>query len=139
MGEMATNGRGRVSLGARGSGRGSGSRGGAAQSFTATRLPGGAQSDTHQPRFNQTPYSRPAQSPNGGGSSGNGNEAIAEMFAKLLQEVRQGREEYKKMSADVVRISQTIRKLEENFATLQSKLRDQMEASFTIESSSYKV
>lgn len=94
---------------------------------------------------NQPPYSRPqnlAVSNETGGhtaSHTSTSDMVLEICHELLQEVRRGREETKRISDDVKRMGQIMGKLEENYRKLRDDLKEQTEATFSVETSVYKV
>ena len=107
------------------------------------------------PRSSATPYSRIASDslhrrddrsgggPNsvpGNGGLGRQNEPLSgDICQKIFDEVRWGREEQNGIRQDIRRLCQVVARLEENFQKLSDQIKQQEEASFCIESSTYKV
>ena len=113
------------------------------QAFTAGNLPLAPRipnSPPVRPVRNTTPYVRPTES-HAAGSAGSSasQDTVIELFRKIVDEIRCGREEYRKMSEDIKGIRQAVNKLEANYRKLWEDWKEQNEASFTIESSPYKV
>lgn len=79
-----------------------------------------------------TPYSRPENTSSPGDS-------ILEICRELLQDVRRGREENRKMSEDIKKMGQMIVRLEDNYKKMRDDNKDQSEAAFSVETSVYKV
>ena len=58
---------------------------------------------------------------------------------ELLDEVRRGRDDQRKLREEVKRNGQILTKLQEEYRKLNEQLRQQMDTTFTVESSAYKV
>lgn len=65
--------------------------------------------------------------------------SVIEMYRELIQEVRQGRMENKRIGEDVKKMSQIVARLEENYNKIRDNMKEQTEATFSIETSIYKV
>ena len=84
--------------------------------------------------------------PGSGGTSGRVStrpsdvqgQGTLQICQQLLDEVRRGREEQKVMD-DLKRMAQHIGKLEKEYKKLNAQLKEQADATFTVESSAYKV
>lgn len=93
--------------------------------FSATRLP---------PNEMQRPYQHPPVDP-----SVTESRKILDTCHQMLNELRRGLDEQRKVRDDVRRNGQMVVKVEESVKELREVLKDHTEQSFTIESSSYKV
>ena len=101
------------------------------------------------PRNPNAPYVRPppryptdanaAATRPGGGPGRTSESQNDDVSQKILDEVRRVRDEQKCMREEVRRTSQLVSKLEEEYKKLTDQLKQQEEASFSIESSVYKV
>ena len=138
------------------SGRG---RGVSGTPFRGSRLP-------LAPRTNTGPYARPngptrlppSQPGNGRlpdtGNSRSGNDRFHHQtrtntdgsdqvsgptLGEILDEVRRGREDQTKIRDDLKRINQLIAKLEEEYRKLNEQFKQQTDASFSVDTSVYKV
>ena len=134
------------------SGRG---RGVSGTPFRGSRLP-------LAPRTNNGPYARPnsptrswppSQPGNGRlpdtGNSRSGNDRLHhqtrtndgsdQVSGEILDEVRRGREDQTKIRDDLKRINQLIAKLEEEYRKLNEQFKQQTDASFSVDTSVYKV
>ena len=58
---------------------------------------------------------------------------------EILDEVRRGRDDQKKLREEIKRNGQILTKLQEEYRKLNQQLRQQMDTAFTVESSAYKV
>ena len=67
----------------------------------------------------------------GGGSRG--------PLEEILDEVRRGRDEQKKLREEIKKNGQILTKLQEEYRKLNEQLRQQMDTTFMVESSPYKV
>lgn len=109
------------------------------------------------PRTPNTPYVRP-QFPTSGGTrppTGPGSQpadgnsqarqqlgdarGTLEMQQKIFDEVRRGREERRSIREEIRKVAQQVSKLEEQQKKLMEMAKQQNDASFTIETSVYKV
>lgn len=108
--------------------------------FSASRLPNMHPRPLHQ---QQSPYSRPQNPISSGHSmttpSASDSASVIEMYRELIQEVRQGRMENKRIGEDVKKMSQIVARLEENYNKIRDNMKEQTEATFSIETSIYKV
>ena len=126
--------------------------------FRGSRLP-------LAPRTNTGPYARPngptrlppSQPGNGRlpdtGNSRSGNDRLHHQtrtndgsdqvsgptLGEVLDEVRRGREDQTKIRDDLKRINQLIAKLEEEYRKLNEQFKQQTDASFSVDTSVYKV
>ena len=75
---------------------------------------------------------------NGGAGNGGGRLPSGDICQKLLDEMKFGREEQKGIREDLRRLSQLVTRLD-NYQRLSGQIQQQEEASFSIESSAYKV
>ena len=58
---------------------------------------------------------------------------------RILDEIRQGRQEQRKIGEDVRKFGQMLGKLQEDYKRLNDQLKEQAESAFAIEKSTYKV
>ena len=68
-----------------------------------------------------------------------GNITVVEICHQLLDEIRRGLEEQRKVKEDVRRIGHAMNRVEETVRKLGENLKDHTEQSFAIETSTFKV
>lgn len=90
-----------------------------------------------------TPYNRPGRTPTNSSSVTVAPpptvQAAPPTLVQLLQEIKLCREEITKISGDIKRMGQKLMKLQDNYAQLRIDFKDQSDASFSIEASTFKV
>lgn len=113
--------------------------------FTAGNLP--RMTISPRPRLHgQPPYVRPTLSQNRASSNQppiatapESGDTVVELCHKIMDEVRHGREEYKRLSDEVKGVRQILGKLEETLKNFQEDSKEQSEVCFSVERSTYKV
>ena len=89
------------------------------------------------PRTNNCPYARPTRLPPSQPGNGRLPDTGSGFWAYTWR--RRGREDQTKIRDDLKRINQLIAKLEEEYRKLNEQFKQQTDASFSVDTSVYKV